>query len=601
MSTASSKKVIPILLVTALGSTLVTYQNCAQMKFSPSEQKVINENPFSFNPNDFVAGVDAIDGTVPTENLRVNSVQEAAQSFVKDCSLQETYEIEKEQVLEEVKADSTGKTLPIAYAVSYGHKEDVLAQFAHKRAILSKDNAGVSYIPVGPKKSSTMEGGHLYYSVNHDKAKEDYIKGNRCFFNTVTITGEKKQPSNERYDFIGNISDNHNVHYMYYGWCDAGAGGSCAADGNYGKDKFANRLFQRVDPNAEPQIVKLYVADIREKHLALGSNGNPVINVNEGAARGAENTVDLKELVDLDVIFQNLGQAIRNLSSDRSGDGGRVFTEMVGVPQLLHNLLLAGESGTVISSQYTPIALDLGEKKVVTSSVNWGSFFNMAALENLDPLIRKEALNVPHKTAWLGGGLVDKKSSVLDGRSFKIDVRREVTDGFLVMPDADGKVRSSRNMFGDHTVVDGKTYENGFLALQALAKKDCDSEDVKDRYFGPWDGDLYKDKVKVWTDANKNGVVNDGEIKSLADAGVVAVSSCNIVHNETEDSFGNGTHLRSAFLFDTKKNIDEVEIINRIITGETSDGLEAEFRLAIDLIFKTKPGVLLKNYPRGLK
>lgn len=570
------------------------------MKFSASEQKVLTENPFTFNPNDFVAGVDAVDGTVPTENLRVSTVEEAAQKFVRDCSLKETYELEKAEVLQEVKADTSGKTLAIAYAVSYGHKEDELADWAHRRAILSKSNVGESYIPVGPKKSSNMEGGHLYYSVNHDKAKADYIKGDRCFFNTVTITGEKKQPAGERYDFIKNAANAHNIHYMYYGWCDPNAGGACAADGNYGKDKFANRLFERINPSKEPQIVKLYVADIRERHLALGSNNNPVININEGAARGAENTIDLKELVDLDVIHQNLGQAIRNLSSNRTGDGGRVFAEMVGVPQLLHNLLLAGESGTVISSQYTPIALDLGEKKVVTSSVNWGSFFNMASLENLDPRAGAEALNVPHKTAWLSGGLVDKNASILDGRSFKMDVRREVSDGFLVMTDADGKVRSSRNMFGDHTIVNGKTYENGFLALQALANKNCDSDEIRDRYFGPWDGELYTDKVKVWVDANKNGVVNDGEVKSLKSSGVVAISSCNIVHTQTEDSFGNGTHLRSAFLFDTEE-VAEDEIVNRISSGVKEDGSDAEFRLAIDLIFQTKPSVLLKKYLHGVK
>lgn len=590
-----------IISIVLLGSILITYQNCAKIRFSPLETKVLQENPFSFNPNDFVDGVDSVDGTVPTENLRVDSVEQAARHFVKDCSLAETYELEKAEAIAEAKADVTGKTIPIAYAVSYGHKEDVLALFAHKRAILSKDNVGESYIPVGPKKSATYNGGHMYYSVNHDKAKNDYINGDKCFFNTVKITSKTVQSSDERYKFIGNIPEKHSVHYMYYGWCDPKAGGACADDGNYGKDTFANRLFQEVKPDLEPQIVKLYVADIRERQLGLGSPENPVINVKEDVHRGAEATADVKDLLDLDVIYQNLGQAIRNLSSDYKGDGDRVFTEIIGAPQLLHNLLLAGESGTVISSQYTPIALDLGEKKVVTASVNWGSFFNMAALENLDPAAGKDAFLVPHKTAWLSGKLVDKNSTVLDGKIFKMDVRREVTDGFLVMPDADNKVRSSKNMFGDHTVVNGKTYVNGFLALQALANKNCDSDEIKDRYIGPWDGDLYSNKVKVWIDSNKNGVVNDGELQSLNDAGVLAISSCNIIHNETEDSFGNGTHLRSAFLYNSsKEKLTEDEIIYRITTGEKSNGGEAEFRVAIDLVFKTRPDVLLKKYSKGL-
>lgn len=44
----------------------------------------------------------------------------------------------------------------------------------------------------------------------------------------------------------------------------------------------------------------------------------------------------------------------------------------------------------------------------------------------------------------------------------------------------------------------------------------------KDRYFGPWDKDLYTSKVKVWIDANRNGIVDDDELKTL-EAAVVCI------------------------------------------------------------------------------
>jgi hypothetical protein len=202
-----------------------------------------------------------------------------------------------------------------------------------------------------------------------------------------------------------------------------------------------------------------------------------------------------------------------------------------------------------------------------------------------------ESYDQPEQTAWLGGQLQDVVPAGSSENSFQHDFRRVADDGFLVMADSDGQVRSSKNMFGNETVVNGVSYKNGFLALQALAGKDCTSPDPMKQYFGPWDGALYSTTVQVWVDKNRNGIVDDGEVMSLQKAGVVAIDTCNIVSAQATDSFGNGTSLRSAFLYQSGEDItsNQSEILTRINTGLTSSGASTNFRLAIDLIFQVQP------------
>ena len=68
---------------------------------------------------------------------------------------------------------------------------------------------------------------------------------------------------------------------------------------------------------------------------------------------------------------------------------------------------------------------------------------------------------------------------------------------------------------------------------------------------------------------------------SLESAGVVALNVCNVVNQQATDSFGNGTSLRSAFLYQAGENIvgNEREILSRINSGVTSSGSLAGFPL----------------------
>lgn len=606
------------LLIASSSILMMSYQNCSKMAFqSVSSTEASKLGGEVFDANNKVAGIEGADGQ-PSENLRVTSALDAATHFVKDCSLPVTlndgttvsrFEYERSQAIKRAIDDPDKKTIPVEFAVSFGQLEDRLASWAHKRAILSEgDTSNVSYIPVGQRgNTSYVEGNasfNAYYKVDHAAAREHYVNGETCFFDTVKIKGDLVK-SGDYYDFLAAAEKDqtqlHMAHYMYYGWCvsDCATDASVYGAGNYGKDSYPNRLFGAW-PHQEagaPQIVKLYVADLRDGQFGLSTATNKIVRNGEGSARGTELQMDVKKDLDLKTIFRNRDAAIWNLSNAYvSPTTKQSFAGMRGVPQLISNLSLAGASGTVLASQYTPIVVDLGAERVKTSGVFAGSFFNMADKSTTTAGVTNS--DFTQQTAWLSGDLVDHRSRMPASTDANIvaNFSRTVEDGFLVMADENGKVSSSRQMLGDKTVVKDRTYSNGFEALQALAHKDCTSAEIKDRYFGPWDGTLYSSKIKVWIDANRNGAVDTGELKSLQQAGVVALNACNIVHNEAQDAFGNGTSLRSAFLYndDPSSTLTESEILHRLDTGKTTANQEASFRLAIDLIFKVNESMTLE-------
>jgi len=613
------KQTLNYILLTGMATIIVTYQNCSQVRFSSTsvaESTKLGTTPFSaFDPNNKVAGVIGADG-YPSENLRIKDLAKASQHLVQDCSkpvvlpdgtTKARYDYEHDQVLAAAAADPDHKTIPVQFAVSFGQAGDVLAQWAHNRAILTEGNdSNLSVIPVGQKNSSMYSDGKVnydaYYQVDHSTAKDDYILGKNCFFDTVKIVGDmhkaERADKADRFDFIqAKVSDaglRHKIHYMFYGWCDPKNAEQCATDdssvygvGNYGADKYPNRLFgawPHMEKDA-PQIVKLYVADLRDQHFAMP---NHMVLLPEQRERGSELEMDVKKEIDVKTLFRNRDQVVWNLSNPfTSTDGKLPFNGMKGVPQLISNIQLAGADGTLLASQYTPIVVDLGAEGVKTSSAFGGTYFNMAAKSSIENGV--ESWDYTQQTAWLGGDMIDNVSRMPASVDSKIvaNWNRQAEDGFLVVADDKGQVSSSRQMLGDHTLVNGKTYSNGFLALQAMASKNCGSDQTRDHYLGPWDSDIYSKKLQVWVDANRNGVVDSGELKSLKDAGILAINACNIVSAEDHDMFGNGTSLRSAFLFNQdKEQLTDDQIVSRLETGLKADGHDASFRLAIDLIFQ---------------
>lgn len=103
-------------------------------------------------------------------------------------------------------------------------------------------------------------------------------------------------------------------------------------------------------------------------------------------------------------------------------------------------------------------------------------------------------------------------------------------DGLLVLDrDGDGAITSGRELFGDNTLLaNGETAANGYDALSEL-------DDNSDGVINATDA-AYSE-LRVWQDANQDGVVQTGELKSLAAVGVASIG----VEGQVSDiDLGNG-------------------------------------------------------------
>ncbi|HFK4064740.1 TPA: calcium-binding protein [Kluyvera ascorbata] len=91
------------------------------------------------------------------------------------------------------------------------------------------------------------------------------------------------------------------------------------------------------------------------------------------------------------------------------------------------------------------------------------------------------------------------------------------TDGLLVRDlNGDGKITSGLELFGNNTRLrDGSIASNGF---QALAELDDNLDGSLDSNDKAWSS------LHIWQDKNSNGKTDDGELYSMADAGITAVN-----------------------------------------------------------------------------
>jgi hypothetical protein len=161
-------------------------------------------------------------------------------------------------------------------------------------------------------------------------------------------------------------------------------------------------------------------------------------------------------------------------------------------------------SGTFfITLASTPLVLDLNGDGVQTTSLNEGTQFDL--------------LNTGKK---INVGWVSKH------------------DGLLAMDlNGDGCINSGAELFGDHTVLaDGTLASNGWVALSAQDSNHDGKIDAQDANF---------DKLRVWVDANGDGVTDAGELHTLADE---HIASINLNHdNSSVQQNGNLVQMASSF------------------------------------------------------
>lgn len=612
---SSHKQKLAIAGLVAAGSVLnLAFLNCsgninASTRFSLDPAGVVGKTDILTNQ-----GTDTNTLSCASIIQRHNLKDCGAPVLMPDGSYLARKDWERQQVLAEVAADNS--LVPVQFAYSFGTKLDELAVGAHHRAILTKErnmlvsSNGQDYtvVPAG-----TLGDAHTYgyYKADHSAAKQQYIQGDRCYFSTVKLTSGLS--GGYKFDFITNYIQNkpypsqqqyngdvqHGLHYMFMGYSASGSG----TVGRYGpgaySDEYPNRIFgtaltqqpiyavnskglYAATGQSEPQFIKLYVADLRDKQFGLSTANSPIVRVDESNTRGLESSKSTDQFLDISTILANFDVAVANLSSNMSNeDYDLSFSGLDGAKQLIANLCSASLSGTVLATQYTPVAVDLGRENIITSGVGDGVYFNMSL-----------KTSKAHKTAWLSGAIEKSIARAADGSPFYRMVKTQVEDGFLVIPNADGSITDSRNLFGTKMMVNGKTYANGFEALKALADKKCDTASDQDKFLGPWDGSKYDSVVKVWVDKNENGKAEVGEVISLREAGVAAVGVCYTDKYGMKDSYGNKTALRSIMIYQKPMVAANDEIMSVIqdlpVQSNTAAGLKK--RLAIDILFKADDG-----------
>ena len=124
-------------------------------------------------------------------------------------------------------------------------------------------------------------------------------------------------------------------------------------------------------------------------------------------------------------------------------------------------------------------------------------------------------------------------SSLADGVKFDSDGTGQMTftgwsdgkDGFLVLDlNSDGTINNGTEMFGNSTkLADGQTKaKDGFEALRQYDLNHDNLIDANDAVFA---------NLKIWVDANKDGVSQSEELHGLADIGVHAMKlSAEVAH-----------------------------------------------------------------------
>lgn len=115
-------------------------------------------------------------------------------------------------------------------------------------------------------------------------------------------------------------------------------------------------------------------------------------------------------------------------------------------------------------------------------------------------------------------------------------------DGLLVLDrNHDGKIDTGKELFGNNTILsDGTNASNGYVALREL---DTNNDNLINNK------DIIWDNLQIWQDKNSNAKVDEGELFSLNELGLVSIST-DYIDRQSIDQQGNTHSQQSTVTWD---------------------------------------------------
>jgi hypothetical protein len=272
--------------------------------------------------------------------------------------------------------------------------------------------------------------------------------------------------------------------------------------------------------------------DFKGNNFIAGQGGNDTLTGGSGSdtfawfsgETGSDTVTDFKvpegDMIDLSGIFANRTMSDLNL-----------FLQL----QMLNN------NDAVLKIDVSGASNFVSPTKTIT--------FTAGALNGLDDtlanLVTNKVINLTNQDRTplmldLNGDGVHT-SSLADGVKFDSDGTGQMTftgwsdgkDGFLVLDlNSDGTINNGTELFGNSTnLADGQTKaKDGFEALRQYDLNHDNLIDANDAVFA---------NLKIWVDANKDGVSQSEELHGLADIGVHALK----LNAEVSHTLDNGNVL----------------------------------------------------------
>jgi hypothetical protein len=233
--------------------------------------------------------------------------------------------------------------------------------------------------------------------------------------------------------------------------------------------------------------------------------------------RGSDTITDFKasegDMINLSGLLQNVSQT-------------NLISNLGNYLQLKQSATSLNDAVITIDVTGTSTFTGAGVSKTITLTNGWVSGGLNDTLANL---VARKVINLNYQTSTplvldLNGDGV-RTTSVQDGVAFDIQGNGQVlktgwtdgTDGLLAIDlNHDGAINSGAELFGSATVVpQGGKALDGFEALRQYDTNRDDVIDAQDAVFAD---------LKVWTDANSDGMSNSSELLSLTHVGVQSIN-----------------------------------------------------------------------------